>query len=232
MIDRSLNYGRHLIEHFLRLAGQFQTVLDIGAGGGYDLMLAKKINSNARLLAVENHPRYAQELVNKGITVYDLDIEKNKLPFPDNSIDIVIVNQVLEHTKEIFWIFHELTRVLKVGGKLLIGVPNLASLHNRILLAFGKQPSSLKSNSAHIRGFTKGDILAFLEGCFPGGFSLKAYGGSNFYPFPPIVARPMARAFPTMAWGIFLMMEKQVSYSGGFLDYPVVNHLETNFYVG
>lgn len=35
MIDRSLNYGRHLISRFLSKAGPATTIVDIGAGPGY-----------------------------------------------------------------------------------------------------------------------------------------------------------------------------------------------------
>jgi hypothetical protein len=67
---------------------------------------------------------------------------------------------------------------------------------------------------------------------FPGGYKLVSFGGSNFYPFPPVIARPLAMMFPNMAWGIFLMFEKQREYNGEFLRSPVENKLETNFYVG
>lgn len=33
MIDRQLNYGRHLIKQFLKKTSPYKTVLDIGAGG-------------------------------------------------------------------------------------------------------------------------------------------------------------------------------------------------------
>jgi hypothetical protein len=36
------------------------------------------------------------------------------------------------------------------------------------------------------------------------------------------MARPMARLFLTMAWGIFLLLEKQRDYQREFLEYPVV----------
>lgn len=232
VIDRSLNYGRHHIKRFLLSAGQYRTVIDLGAGQGDDLMLARSINIQADIHAVEVYPDYAMRLVEKGIRVHSLNIEKDRLPFPDNAVDVVIANQILEHVKELFWIFHEITRVLPVGGKMILGVPNLAALHNRILLAFGRQPSPLKNNSAHIRGYTKRDLLKFLESCFPGGYKLKGFGGSNFYPFPPVIARPLARLFPNMAWGIFFMFEKQRAYKNEFLEFPVKERLETNFYVG
>ena len=232
MIDRSLNYGRHHINNYLASAGEYKSALDLGAGSGDDLLLAKKNNPEVRLYAIEVHPEYADKLTEKGIMVYPLNIEKDVLPFPNKTIDVIIVNQILEHVKEIFWIFHEISRVLPVGGKLILGVPNLAALHNRILLALGKQPSPLKTDSAHVRGFTKGDILRFLESCFPSGFKLLRFGGSNFYPFPPIIARPLANIFPTMAWGIFFLFEKKREYRDEFLKFPIIERLETNFYVG
>jgi len=232
MIDRSLNYGRHIIEDFLKSAGGFQNVLDIGAGHGDDLMLARKVNPGATLHGVEVDPESGRRLAEKSVVVHPINIEKDLFPFEDGSIDLIIGNQILEHTKEIFWIFHELSRILRVGGHLIVGVPNLAALHNRILLAAGIQPSPIKSTSAHVRGFTKGDILRFLESCFPGGYQLRAFGGSNFYPFPRMVARPMARMFPTLAWGIFFLFEKTGEYKAEFLQYPVKEDLQTNFFLG
>lgn len=41
IIDRFLNYGRRYIETFLRASSPFCSVLDVGAGAGEDLLLAK-----------------------------------------------------------------------------------------------------------------------------------------------------------------------------------------------
>ena len=232
VIDRNLNFGRKLVKKYLKYSIPYSSVLDVGAGHGHDLMAARKINPEAGFNAIESYREYSHELAAQGFSVYNIDIEKDSLPFEPESVDVVILNQILEHTKEIFWIFHEVSRVLPVGGKAIVGVPNLASLHNRILLLFGRQPSPIKSYSAHIRGFTRGDILNFLENCFPQGYKLRAFGGSNFYPFPPVIAKPLATIFPAMAWSIFLMLEKQKEYKGEFLEFPVVRRLETNFYVG
>lgn len=232
MINRSLNFGRHHIKNYLSTAGRYNTILDLGAGQGDDLLTAREIHSQATLHAIEIFSEHANILREKGITVYSLNIEKDVFPFADSSIDIIIANQIFEHTKEIFWILHEVSRVLPVGGKLILGVPNLAALHNRVLLAIGRQPSALKNNSAHIRGFTKGDMLNLLESCFPSGYKLKKFGGSNFYPFPAIIAKPLAMIFPTMAWGIFFMFEKRRDYRDEFIKFPISERLETNFYVG
>ena len=230
MIDRSLNYGRHIIEYFAKQIKDYDSVLDIGAGSGDDLMIYKKVNPYANLYALEGYEPNIVKLESKGIKAYNHNLEIDKFPFNSESIDVVNANQVLEHTKEIFWIFHEVTRTLKVGGYFVLGVPNLASLHNRILLLFGKQPTSIQNNSAHVRCFTKSDLLQFLN--IWGGYKVIYFKGSNFYPFPPILAKPLARLLPNMAWSIFFLLKKIKRYKDEFIKWPIDKRLETNFYVG
>ncbi len=232
VIDRSLNYGRHLVRRFLSDAGEYDAVLDIGAGTGADLLIAREVRPAARLHAVEVYPPAAEGLRRHGMTVHALDLERDRIPLPDGSVDVVIANQVLEHTKEIFWIAHEVTRVLRVGGHWIVGVPNLASLHNRLLLLLGRQPTPIQNATAHVRGYTRGDLQRALDLPFPGGYQRVGFGGSGFYPFPPSIAKPLAAALPTMAWGMFLMLRKRRPYGREFLEYPVRERLETNFFVG
>jgi SAM-dependent methyltransferase len=232
MIDRTLNYGRHVLERFLTSMEKPQSALDIGAGSGDDLATVRAVHPAAELFAIECFPPNVQVLKEKRIEVHSLNVERDAFPFKPGSLEVVMANQILEHTKELFWILDQVSRVLKVGGHLLIGVPNLAALHNRILLALGRQPSPLKNNSAHVRGFTKSDMEQLMESAFPGGYRLDHFGGSNFYPFPPVIARPLARMLPTMAWGIFFDFKKVKPYGREFLDYPKTMQLETNFFLG
>lgn len=235
MIDRGLNYGRHLISKFSQqaLIGRVgPQVLDIGAGSGTDLALVKKVAPSANLNAIESWPPNVEMLKKMGCETQTLNLELDRFPYSDKSLDLVIANQVLEHTKEIFWICHEVSRTLKVGGHFLIGVPNLASFHNRGLLLLGRQPTAIQTASAHIRGFTKHDILRFFGKCFPEGYELVAFGGSNFYPFPAAVAKPLAAMWGGGAVSIFLLLRKKSDYTGSFVRYPVTEKLETNYFLG
>jgi SAM-dependent methyltransferase len=233
IIDTRLNYGRPHIKSFLRSALPYASVLDLGAGQGDDLLCAKKLNESAKLYACENYPPYVQLLTSKDISVFSVNIENERLPFDDESIDVIIVNQVFEHVKEVFWILEEISRVLSVNGRLIIGVPNLASLHNRALLLFGQQPTSLQNNSAHVRGYTLPDFKALLNSGFPGGYKLEACRGGNFYPFPAFLAKPLSSLFPRMSWAIFMNFKKTKSYSKeSYLKYVIDSRLETNFFLG
>lgn len=230
MIDKKLNYGRHIIEMFSEKISSYKNVCDIGAGNGDDLLIYKKTSPTADLFALEGYAPNIFNLESKGIKTFCHDLEKDRFPFQDESIDVISANQILEHTKEIFWIFHEVTRTLEVGGYLVVAVPNLASLHNRILLLLGKQPTPIQNDSAHIRGYTKSDLIQFLE--IWGGYELVGFKGSNFYPFMPILAKPLAKVFPKMAWSIFFLLKKTKTYHGEFIKWPIDKELETNFYLG
>lgn len=219
---------RRFFEHVDRC----EIALDIGAGGGADLALAHDRFPNATRHAIEVSAENGESLRQQGIIVHETNLERDALPFSDNSIDMIIANQIIEHIKEIFWVFHEVTRVLRPGGALLIGVPNLASMHNRLLLALGLQPTTIRATSAHVRGFTKSDLLHFVREIFPGGYRLAAFSGANFYPFPPALAVPLARAFPTLAVGLFFMLVKCGPYEEQFRTYPRSRRLETNFWTG
>ena len=232
MIDRSLNYGREIIKDFAIQARNYKTVLDIGAGNGVDLLSYRSIENKCDLFALEAYKPNIEILNKNKIKTYDIDLEKDIFPFADNSIDIINANQILEHTKEFFWIMHETTRTLRLGGKFILGVPNLASFHNRLLLLLGKQPSCIQVDSAHIRGFTKNGIASAINNIW-GGYKMVAFRGSNFYPFSPILAKPLSRIFPNGAVTIFIMFEKVDEYKNSdFLHYPIDKKLETNYYLG
>ncbi|HFK5512473.1 SAM-dependent methyltransferase [Elizabethkingia anophelis] len=231
-VDKRLNYGRNHIKNFTTNIADNSIIVDIGAGFGDDLLTIKSNNPNVQLEAVEAYRPFHEGLKNKGIRVHHVNIERGILPFEDQSVDVILCNQILEHCKEIWWILHEISRVLKVGGLLIVGVPNLASLHNRFLLLFGHQPTAIQNNSAHVRGYTKNDFIKFLNSGFENGYSLKDFGGGNFYPFPPGIAKVLARFFPKMAVGIFFKFYKEKTYKNSFLSYPMNRRLQTNFYVG
>lgn len=59
---------------------------------------------------------------------YECDISKN-LPISDNSIDTIILSDVLEHIPEPESLWNEMARVLKTKGVLIINVPFYYKLH-------------------------------------------------------------------------------------------------------
>jgi len=230
--DQRETYGPLVVEQLVSNLSYPKVVVDLGAGAGRDLEIVRRLHPQAKLVAVEGGTAYAHALAGKADEIHVLNIERDRLPLADGQADLIIANQVLEHTKEIFWIFHEVSRSLKTGGCFLFGVPNICSLHNRILLLFGRQPTQHKLCSAHVRPFSKGDTLAFLNACFPGGYALEKFRGAQFYPFPARLSRLLANALPTFAFTIFFLIRKVAEYHDEFATYPARAQLETNFWAG
>jgi SAM-dependent methyltransferase len=231
-----LDYGRDII---LRLVGQYinstkskeYRVLDLGAGTGMDLtnIRDKFHGHNVTLYGIENFEPNVELLRGLGVAVNCIDIERESLPFEDSAMDIVIANQVIEHTKDIFFIFSEVSRVLKTGGIAIVGFPNLAAFHNRVLLVFGGQPTCIRMPGPHVRGITKGAFCQFIT--TDGYFEVEQIIGSNFYPFPPRIAVALATAIPSLAISLYFLC-RRTNTNGRFIDVLNTRFYETNYFTG
>ena len=115
IVDHRESYGRHILQKAIKNK-QIMNCVDIGCGDGSDLSIISAHNVHAKLYGIDFGDWNAQKLKKLNIIPLYANIEIEKLPFDDNSIDFIIANQVIEHTKEIFWINHEIFRCLKVGG--------------------------------------------------------------------------------------------------------------------
>jgi len=80
----------------------------------------------------------------------------NKVKLKDNSVDIVIAGEILEHLINPFKFLLELRRILKKGGELILSTPNITCLKSRIKMIFGKLPTNCAKAFA-----TKEDTLFF-----------------------------------------------------------------------
>ena len=125
IVDHKETHGRHIVKKVIQNIDP-KSCLDIGAGKGLDLSMVKKYSPNCELNALDFQLRN-QYLMDLGANIFKIDLEKEELPFKDNSLDFIIANQVLEHVKEIYWINHQIFKKLKKGGYFLIGV--LICLH-------------------------------------------------------------------------------------------------------
>jgi SAM-dependent methyltransferase len=57
---------------------------------------------------------------------------QQRLPFEDNSFDVVLMTEVLEHLDSQFHIVAEVSRVVRSGGFFVFSTPNLQRLHSRL----------------------------------------------------------------------------------------------------
>lgn len=232
-IDNEERYGRKSVVDYTTeyLHDRGGTVVDIAAGNGTDLsnIMSNMNNDVVIFWGLEAYKPNIDILNSMGISTFQVDLEKERLPFEDGSVDIIIANQILEHCKELWWIMSEISRVLKVGGRVIIGVPNLASLHCRISLLFGKQPTCIETHGPHVRGFTYKDFLFFIED--GGYFKVIDRKGSGFYSLIPATRKFWAKVFPNLAVCMTLCVER-TDMEGIFIDNLERTFYETNYYDG
>ena len=112
-------------------------VLDLGCGDG-DLLnyLVKEKKVKAQGIELSENAIY--KCVEKGLHVYQSDIDSGLVGYPDNAFDYVILNQSLQEAKKILTVLDD---ALRVGKKVIVGFPNFAYISARIRLFFkGKAP--------------------------------------------------------------------------------------------
>ncbi len=99
-----------------------------------------------------------------GTQFEQVDFESAAFPASGGVFDVVVWNRNLVTLKNAVPALREARRVLRPGGLLVLAVPNLAALHNRVLLLAGRQPTTLHiDNGDHVRGFASGSMTRFLE---------------------------------------------------------------------
>lgn len=96
-------------------------LLDIGTGSGH---IAHYLSQFCQSLTSVN--LRDERILKDG---YKFEVVKDeRLPFPDNSFDIVLSNHVIEHTNDQTLHLREIHRVLRSGGTLYLATPNKYAL--------------------------------------------------------------------------------------------------------
>jgi len=103
-----------------------ETVLDLGSGSGFDCFLAaKKVGPEGKVIGIDMTSEMV-ELARKnaekhGYTNVTFEVGQiEALPLPDNSVDVVISNCVINLAPEKQQVLAEAARVLKPGGRFVV----------------------------------------------------------------------------------------------------------------
>lgn len=102
-------------------------LLEPGCGRGEHLRLFKNLGVDVYGLDLSPEaPLFAKDL-----NIKVCDLEKDKLPYPDNYFDVIYSKSFLEHLRDPSKFLNEAYRVLKPGGLLLSMVPDWESQYKK-----------------------------------------------------------------------------------------------------
>jgi len=178
--------------------------LDVGCWDGRKTLWWAKAARAKTVLGIEMVEYAAKRAKNKNIEVFVTNIDKEKWPIKDNSIDCVFSNLLIEHLGDIDRFISESYRVLKRGELTVVSTNNLSSWHNIAGLLFGWAPFDMTNSSSTLRLIgnpltnQKNDSFFGESWCHKCiytirwlkqwyelyGFRLERVRGSGYYPLP------------------------------------------------
>ena len=180
------NLGKHR-EEIKMILSNFNdrgAILDVGGGLGVNLLAIRKLlGESPALFLLDRFEEYVGEnrmgkfernlkfLEEAGIKIINQDFWKNKvLPFKNDIFEEVTIFDVTEHLPaNPIYLLKEMYRVLKPGGKIILGGPNSSFLLKRIRLLFGKHPYmpfdlwTTENYYSHYREYSKAEQIELLK---------------------------------------------------------------------
>ncbi|KUG06090.1 class I SAM-dependent methyltransferase [Solirubrum puertoriconensis] len=153
-------------------------LLEIGCSGG-PLLLRLRESGFSNITGIDISPR-AIELAHRRGLPNSFAMDATKLDFADESFDIIIASDVLEHIEDEAQALREWHRVLRPGGRLIVFVP-----------AFSMLWSQHDVVNHHFRRYTRETLLTALR---QGAFSISRSSYWNGVLFAPaLLVRGMQR---------------------------------------
>jgi SAM-dependent methyltransferase len=164
--------ARWLLEHLP--ADDAPQVLDYGAGEGKHLHLVRKIKPQARLVGIDIRDVHSA-----------VDFEFHRvaadapLPFANETFDLVISCDVLEHVENLGKSLDEIQRVLRRGGSFIGFVPAEGGFGAHAVYRF-LDPNIFRDTKDHVHAYTRRELLE----CFASRFQIERLA----YSYHPIGA--------------------------------------------
>ena len=144
----------NLLEKFCKDKGR---LLDIGCSTGFLLNEAQKRGWEvAGVELSEWAAEYAKK--NFHLNIYNTNLEKAGIP--ENSYDVVVMQDTIEHLLNPRGVLEEINRILKPGGILYVNTPDIESNSSRLLRA-----KWWGINQFHLYYFSRKTLTKLLTAC-------------------------------------------------------------------
>lgn len=193
----------------LRFVPSGSRVLDIGCATGRRGAWLRE-HSQCQVVGVEIDPSMVAAARPRCDDVHQADIEDlPALPYPDESFDILIFGDVLEHLKDPERVLVYLQRYLRPGGRVLISLPNFLFLFVRIKVVLGlfRYTEYGILDKTHLHFYTRVTAGELAENC---GLAVRVWdymppGYGPWRMIPASVRNVAARVWPSLFAFQFVM---------------------------
>ena len=150
--------GAERIELFRRyVGGPDRRVLDLGCRDG---ALTQAYAGGNEIVGVDADRDALAVAAKVGIETHWADLDE-PVPFEDESFDVVVAGELLEHLRDPRRVAAEVRRVLRAGGTFVGSVPNAYRVKNRLRFLLGRKP---ENDPTHLQMFAPADVRALLDG--------------------------------------------------------------------
>jgi SAM-dependent methyltransferase len=139
------------------VGGPGRRVLDVGCRYG---ALTRSYVEGNEVVGVDVDREALAEAAKLGIETHWADADA-PLPFPDESFDVVVAGELLEHIRDPGGLVDEAARVLRPGGRLVASVPNGFRLKHRLRFLAGREP---EEDPTHLHLFSERAVRRLLTG--------------------------------------------------------------------
>tara|TARA_B110000858_G_scaffold193993_1_gene247581 strand:+ start:323 stop:1189 length:867 start_codon:yes stop_codon:yes gene_type:complete len=178
-----------------------KTVLDIPSGDGRATNIFKE--QGAKVISLDIFPRTEKSYTSQyGDMGGDLEID-------DNSIDIIICQEGIEHVSDQYSLLKEFNRILKKDGELIITTPNISNIRSKVSHLFSE------SDMWKRMPYTEIDSIWHIEDK-----SMKFYFGHLFL----LPVNHLKTLLALNGFGDFVYKKTKISKSSvffGLLLYPI-----------
>jgi methionine biosynthesis protein MetW len=173
-----------------------ESFLDVGCGGG-TLMGRLRDEKAARVEGLELDPALIALCESRGLSVRRADLEQPEaLELPAGRWQNIVASDILEHLRRPERLLKALKPGLAPGGRLWVGLPNVAFIQVRLSLLLGRfnyNPQGGILDDEHLRFYTRSSGRALLEGC---GYRVERIHSCNVVRARYGLLRPLGRMMP------------------------------------
>lgn len=188
--------------------GAGKKIVDLGCDDGSITQKLCEGKGFSEIHGVDINENQLELAKKRGIITHATTLN-NELPFENESFDVVISNQVIEHLYDSDLFLDEVYRVLKPGGYFVVSTENASSWCNIVASLLGWQIFSLtnfskkalglgnplalhkkekletgKDGWLHVRIYNIRGLKEYLETV---GFKVESIKGSGYFPLPAVL---------------------------------------------